>query len=77
MGELVEWRVIWTDEHGTIHNASDGAQSIFGLTRAKDLAKRLGPPWQAVHRTTMLPPDAHQAEQSEGHAPTFGSPWAP
>lgn len=76
MGELVEWRVIWTDEHGTIHNASDGAQSMFGLTNAKKLAQKLGPPWQVKHRTTMLPPDEHEVTVKT-ELQTFGSPWAP
>jgi len=76
MGEQVEWRVLWEDEHGTVHNGMDGAQSMFGLTRAKDLAKRLGPPWRVAHRATMLTPEEHEAiTKSEGQ--TFGSQWAP
>jgi hypothetical protein len=61
MSEQVEWRVLWTDEHGTIHNGMDGAQSMFGLTRAQALAKKLGPPWRVAHRATMLSPDEHEA----------------
>lgn len=62
MGEQVEWRVLKEDEHGTIHNASDGAQSMFGLTNAKKLAQKLGPPWQVRHRTTMLTPEEHETD---------------
>jgi hypothetical protein len=59
MSEQVEWRVMW-DEAGIWHNASDGAQSLFGLTSAKALAKKLGPPWEVRHRTTLLTPEEHE-----------------
>lgn len=81
MSEQVEWRVLWEDEHGVIHNAQDGAQSIFGLTNAKKLAQKLGPPWRLSHRRSMLPPEEHElweAEQRKTEASqTFGSQWAP
>jgi len=83
MSEQVEWRVLWQDEHGTIHNAQDGAQSMFGLTSAQKLAQKLGAPWEVRHRTTMLTPPEHEAweveqrktPQTEG--PKFGAQWAP
>lgn len=74
MSELIEWRVVKELENGVWHNASDGAQSMFGLTTAKKLAQRLGPPWQVKHRTTMLGPEEHEATPQEQ---TFGAPWAP
>jgi hypothetical protein len=78
MSEQVEWRVLWEDEGGVIHNGMDGAQSMFGLTRAKDLAKKLGPPWQVKHRTTLLTPDEHAPTlKTEGEVPAFGSQWSP
>ena len=75
MSELIEWRVLKYSDLGVQHNASDGAQSLFGLTGAKALAKKLGPPWQVRHRTTMLTPEEHEAEQPKSQ--TFGSHWAP
>lgn len=82
MSEQVEWRVMYEDEHGAWHNAQDGAQSIFGLTSAKKLAERLGPPFSLFHRRSMLPPAEHElweAEQrkAEEKPQTFGSQWAP
>lgn len=65
MSELIEWRVLWQDEHGVIHNGMDGAQSLFGLTNAQKLAKKLGPPWEVRHRATMLNPDEHAAFEAE------------
>lgn len=81
MSEQVEWRVLREDEHGVIHNASDGAQSMFGLTAARRLARKLGPPWQVLHRTSMLTPEEHAVEaaaviQSQ-QEPRFGGKWAP
>ena len=81
MSEQVEWRVVKEGDDGVWHNASDGAQSMFGLTSAKALAKRLGPPWQVRHRQTMLPPDEHAAALSQltqdTQEPKFGGQWAP
>lgn len=78
MSEQVEWRVIKEGENGVWHNASDGAQSMFGLSTAKALAKRLGPPWQVRHRTTMLTPEEHDVRAIEiDQSPKFGAPWAP
>ncbi len=75
MTEQVEWRVLWQDEHGTIHNGVDGAQSMFGLTRAKDLAKKLGPPWEVKHRATMLSPDEHEVAMKKQAEIVQSKPW--
>jgi hypothetical protein len=78
MSEQVEWRVMWEDEHGTWHNAQDGAQTLFGLTRAKELAQKLGAPWQVRHRASLLSPDEHEAAvKTAGQAQIYGSQWAP
>lgn len=81
MSESIEWRVLKEGDDGVWHNASDGAQSMFGLTTAKALAKRLGPPWQVRHRATMLTPDEHAVEAAQTtqaqQEPRFGGKWAP
>lgn len=48
--ELIEY-VIARTENGQIKYHTEGAQSVFGLTRAKKIAKALGPPWKAMKQT--------------------------
>ncbi len=61
MSELVEWEVLHVDKAGQIIRHSEGAQSRFGLTRAKKIAKALGEPWKVNHYHTLIPPDEHEA----------------
>lgn len=43
--ELIEWVVV-QEVRGEMHMHSEGAQTVFGLTRAKRVCKGLGPPWE-------------------------------
>lgn len=61
MSELVEWEVLHVDKAGNIVRHSEGAQSRFGLTRARKIAKALGEPWKVNHYHTLVPPDEHEA----------------
>lgn len=70
MGEQVEWEIIRIgkakDAEGNpipgaaIERHSEGAQTRFGLSRAREVAKNLGKPWQVVHYHTLVPPDEHE-----------------
>lgn len=71
MSELIEWEVVHADKDG-IHRHSEGAQSRFGLTRAKKIAKALGEPWHVVHWHTFVSPDEHEAWLKGG-----GQRWSP
>jgi hypothetical protein len=62
--ELIEWRICKVTRQRiegerspgmwTFH--SEGAQSTFGLTRAKKILKVLGPGWEIRHSSTFEPP---------------------
>jgi len=54
--ELIEWQVVRTDK-GERRVHSEGAQSVFGRTRARKVAKELGPPWRVVNLKNEEPTD--------------------
>ena len=53
--ELIEWRICCTREGRRLFH-SEGAQTVFGLTRARKIVKNLGEPWRIVHGTTFDEP---------------------
>lgn len=53
---LIEWVVTCTDK-GIRKFHTEGAQSVFGITRARKVAKALGPPWVVRKRVTLEEPD--------------------
>lgn len=53
--ELIEW-VVTRLEKGQRKFHTEGAQSVFGMTRARKVAKALGPPWEVAHRDLLTPP---------------------
>lgn len=54
--ELIEWRISKTAQGRRVFH-SEGAQSIFGLSRARKILKLLGgDPWEIVHKDTFEPP---------------------
>jgi hypothetical protein len=59
MSEQVEWEIVWTAPDG-LKRHSEGAQSRFGLTRAKKIQHELGEPWMVVHYHTLVPPAEHE-----------------
>lgn len=72
MSELVEWEVLHVEQSGRIARYSEGAQTRFGLTRAHQIAKELGPPWKVNHYHTLVPPEEHE-QWLKG----TGKRWAP
>jgi hypothetical protein len=76
VSEQVEWRVGYF-EGDQFHSAQDGAQSVFGLTNAQKLAKKLGAPYQLFHWRTNLSPAEHEAAQARENDPPWGGRWAP
>ncbi len=58
MSEQVEWEIVHVDKDG-LHRHSEGAQSRFGLTRARKIAKALREPWHVVHWHTLVSPEEH------------------
>ena len=63
--ELIEWQIIKIDRrHGieTVLRHSEGAQTTFGLSRARTIAKKLGAGWRVVHATTYAEPTATEAK---------------
>jgi hypothetical protein len=75
--ELVEWKVGKLEENGTITFTRDGAQSVFGQTRAEKLAKKRGPGWSLYHHRTDLSPEAQATFEAEhkDQSPRFGGQW--
>lgn len=72
MSELVEWEVLHVEPNGNIQRHSEGAQSRFGLTRARQIAQELGPPWVVNHYHTLVPPEKHE-QWLKG----AGASWSP
>lgn len=68
MSEQVEWLVGYFDEQNRFHKGHDGAQSVFSLTSAQKLAKKLGPPWSLFHWRTNLSPAEHEAASENAKA---------
>ena len=58
MSEKVEWVIGRPTPDGELEIISDGAQSIFGRTRAEKVAEKLGPPWGVYHSVTREPLEA-------------------
>jgi hypothetical protein len=80
--ETVEWMVGHYDEQGRFVSTRDGAQSVFGKTRAEKLAKKRGPEWSLFHWKTMLSPEAQvefeaQARKSDSKESQSWGQWAP
>lgn len=86
--ELVEWMVGHYDEQGRLVTTRDGAQSVFGKSRAEKLAKKRGPQWSLFHYRTNLSPaaqaefesrakQAEEAAKSQESGPAYGSQWGP
>lgn len=63
MSELVEWNVGYHDDQGAFHQAADGAATVFGESRAKQLAKKLGHPYRLFHWRSKLEPAEHKAQE--------------
>ena len=54
--ELIDCVVVRKDRgHWRYH--VDGAQSVFGVTRARKVAKELGPPWEVRKAASLDLPD--------------------
>ena len=56
--ELIEWSVVQFKD-GKILRHNEGAQSVFGLTRARQVQKKLGPAWRVRKAADLFesPPD--------------------
>lgn len=52
----VEWGVYKIDPAGLKVRHSEGAQTVFGLTRARKVLKELGEGWTVLHAHTGEPP---------------------
>jgi hypothetical protein len=50
--EAIEW-VITCISKGRRLFHSEGAQTVFGLTRARKIVKLLGEPWKIAHKDTF------------------------
>ncbi len=61
MAERVEWIIHRFDEKGIPRRHMEGAQGLFGLTRAQEICKKLGEDWQVLHHVTMVTPAEHEA----------------
>jgi hypothetical protein len=53
--ELIEW-VVTRVKNGERTFHTEGAQSVFGLTRARKVVKALGPPWEVRKQSTLEEP---------------------
>lgn len=71
MSEMVEWEVVHVAKDG-LKRHTEGAQSRFGLTTARQIAKKLGEPWYVIHYHTMVNPEEHDAWLKGG-----GKRWSP
>ena len=58
MSERVEWVIGRKLPDGTLETVNDGAQSVFGMSRAEKVAEKLGPPWGVFHSVTREPLEA-------------------
>lgn len=54
--ELIEWCIVKQEPERLLRH-SEGAQTVFGLTRARQIAKKLGPSWRIRHIDTQKPPE--------------------
>lgn len=52
----VEWAVYKIAPDGSKVRHSEGAQTVFGLTRARRVAKELGAEWVVLHAEGGTPP---------------------
>lgn len=58
--ELIEWRICRTHQGRYLFH-SEGAQSVFGLSRARKILKALGgDPWKIIHQSTFEEPKKDQ-----------------
>jgi hypothetical protein len=57
--ELIEWYVTCVVD-GQRKFASEGAQTVFSLTRARKVVKSLGEPWKIVHKDTFAEPQKEE-----------------
>lgn len=54
--ELIEWQVVKRQGALWKHHL-EGAQSVFGLSTARKIVKKLGPPWEVRHTQTLELPE--------------------
>lgn len=54
--EMIEW-VVTCVRKGERCFHSEGAQTQFGLTRARKVVKALGPPWEVRKVSTLEEPE--------------------
>ena len=54
--ELIEWSIVKRQGALWKHHL-EGAQSVFGLTTARKIVKRLGPPWEVRKASTLELPE--------------------
>ena len=66
--EPIEWQLMKQAKLGLLRH-SEGAQTTFGLSRARRILKNLGPGWAIVHMTTHAPPPDDQLKEPD-HAST-------
>jgi hypothetical protein len=53
----IEWELVHTDSRtGQQVKHSEGAQTVFGLARARKILKLLGPGWRIQHRDDRSDP---------------------
>lgn len=55
--ERVEWAVYKIAPDGSRVRHSEGAQTVFGLSRARRVVKELGAGWVIRHATEDTPPE--------------------
>jgi len=54
--ELIEWRIAKRRRGEIVAFHSEGAQSTFGLSRARKILKGLGPGWEILKASSLEPP---------------------
>ena len=60
--EPIEWSIIRFDRDGKMLRHNEGAQSVFGLERARKVVHKLGPGWKIRHVDTLVEPPTDTEE---------------
>ena len=60
--EPIEWSIIRFDRDGKMSRHNEGAQSVFGIERARKILKKLGPGWKVRHMDTLAEPPVTDEE---------------